>query len=1018
MPLHLIHGPPNSGRTDKVQQAYLEVLPRRPVLVVPSVDDIFGWERRLTEDGNAVVGGQILHFKDLYTEILELDPLPRPKVASQLQRSHLVERAIRSAWPDVARRLTDQPGLVDAVLELIDDFRNEMVDVTTLESRINESGLRHLHNLTSVYSTYMDLLKAEGLTDLPEEARFAIENVQRLWQTRPVMIAGFDEMTGQQLEMVRRLAFEVEADVTVAVTFEKDSPALALTGELVEELRSMAVGRPFTQTPTSEASEYHDRLLVEIADRFLKPEDPGRPKLVSVPGDAFTVLTSTGQRNEAEAIAVEIAKLVSTEAAPPEDIAVAIESPSTHGRFLRDTLERYDIPVTLEGETSVDATVTGRTLISLLSAVRPGGPASALLAYLRSPIGPDPSSVDQLERSCRIRGLETAIEVMEEISRSGGDPPPHWEELTTALAEGRPVNEIVSEVARKTSLAVLALDIGATPSPSTLTETQAGAAIARASDELAAIHGPEDVVDAITRALVSGAVKVWAVPAQGTVRIASPYSLRAKRVQHLFFASLQEAGMSDADRAGPFLSATDRSALGMSDRRDAEVQQRYLLYSCMTVPTNGLWLSCRNADEIGKAERPSPLIGAVTELFDGPVVDGEVVPQVNRGGRTGSEITMQPADSPSAIELARSLAPLPAGQSEELVTSSSSDEGATNVITGALEGARDAEERTRKLSSLDLEPILEALGESALAGLGATEIEAYAGCPYRWFIERQLNPRSFEPDPDYLSMGSLLHDTLEDLYSQYPGQIPRPDTIGEWTGRVPELVLSHSKDPGIGLGSDSVSHAALRSRATQLILAHLGRESRWEDPRHLPAYLEASFGTRSAENPAVQMGEGKGRWALKGKIDRIDMSPDQGRDFKREAIAIDYKSGSVDNRSHHTAKRGRKVQVQLYLHAIQTLWTARTMAGIYVPIGTGSNKSRGAFSGQVKAEMLDRGVIAKDQAEDLDKFIEEGVELANLAAADLIAGILEHDPVTCPDHFDHPAVPDRPGPDDDSGSGS
>ncbi len=42
MPLKLIHGPPNSGRAGLVRRAFLAARERDPVLVVPTVDDVFG----------------------------------------------------------------------------------------------------------------------------------------------------------------------------------------------------------------------------------------------------------------------------------------------------------------------------------------------------------------------------------------------------------------------------------------------------------------------------------------------------------------------------------------------------------------------------------------------------------------------------------------------------------------------------------------------------------------------------------------------------------------------------------------------------------------------------------------------------------------------------------------------------------------------------------------------------------------------------------------------------------------
>ena len=104
MPLTIIKGPPNSGRTEEVRRRYMDLLPRRPVLVVPSVDDIFGWERRLARGRDALVGGRIVHFKDLVTEILGTQEKPPPQ-ASAIRRESMVRDAFDAEWPALSARI-------------------------------------------------------------------------------------------------------------------------------------------------------------------------------------------------------------------------------------------------------------------------------------------------------------------------------------------------------------------------------------------------------------------------------------------------------------------------------------------------------------------------------------------------------------------------------------------------------------------------------------------------------------------------------------------------------------------------------------------------------------------------------------------------------------------------------------------------------------------------------------------------------------------------------------------------
>jgi len=91
------------------------------------------------------------------------------------------------------------------------------------------------------------------------------------------------------------------------------------------------------------------------------------------------------------------------------------------------------------------------------------------------------------------------------------------------------------------------------------------------------------------------------------------------------------------------------------------------------------------------------------------------------------------------------------------------------------------------------------------------------------------------------------------------------------------------------------------------------------------------------------------------------------------------------------------------------------VAGIYVPVKAGNKPSRGAFEESSREEMLERGVSKEDGVDEIQNFIQEGVEDATEAVTRMIKGILTHDPETCPNHFDHPAVPDRVWEEEDFG---
>jgi RecB family exonuclease len=730
-------------------------------------------------------------------------------------------------------------------------------------------------------------------------------------------------------------------------------------------------------------------------------------------------MRSSGSRNEAEAIGAEIAGLVAGGVAP-DRIAIAVSSPAVNGPLIRDVLTRFGIPVALESETAVRSTTVGTSVLALLRAARGGAGPRCAFEWLRSPAGPEAGLVDSAERNSAVFSERSAESVMSRLETAGGDGQAAWDQLTAAIRDGQPVYGIVAELADELARSVLTADTAPVPSAATVIETQAGTAIARACRELESIPDVRGTgLEEIRAAIESGAVKLWSVPAAGTVRIASPYSLRAKRFSHLFMASQQEGGIHDTDRAGPFLSAADRAALGMRPRTDPEVQARYLFYSCLTVPTDALWISCRTSDESGKDEHPSPLISAVEELFE-PGPDG--VPGVSTGGRVGSDIVFNPEDAPSLREAARGLAASGREPGEEFG-------GYAKGIEQALAAARALEESTRTLTDLSLDIIREDLAENPV--FSPTEIEAYAKCPYRWFIEKRLAPQRFGPEPDYLALGSLLHGVLETLYGRFAGTVPRPETLDAWLAALPGAVEECAADPGIRLdGSDPVSRGQ-RIKAERLVAQYLRREAERDEPLHRPSEFEYSFGLSEDGPEAVEVSG----WKVRGRIDRVDLSPEATDGSPREAVVVDFKSGHVKNLSWRKSADEGRLQLQFYLQAMKAAGHV-PVAGLYESLRPDSKGPRGAYSASVAAEMSRRDADSDDclpvrigadgePSEDaaatpfgMDGFIEEGLSRANQSVQKILQGILEHDPATCPDHLDHPAVPDRHEEDDEGNGGA
>lgn len=152
-----------------------------------------------------------------------------------------------------------------------------------------------------------------------------------------------------------------------------------------------------------------------------------------------------------------------------------------------------------------------------------------------------------------------------------------------------------------------------------------------------------------------------------------------------------------------------------------------------------------------------------------------------------------------------------------------------------------------------------------------------------------------------------------------------------------------------------------------------------------PAWLELQFGfgEHPDEPPALDLGDGA---MLRGRIDRIDVSPD-GR-----AVVYDYKGASVTPGAKWL--REGRIQLALYMHAAERLLGLRVVGGMYQPLGGVDLRPRGVLDVEaglpvqcVRTDLLG--------AAELRALIDDALELARASVARARGGAVEPRPHAC-----------------------
>jgi RecB family exonuclease len=1002
VPLKLIYGPPNSGKRGEVLRIFRAALDRDPVLVLPTTDDVFDFERELCGGGGphagALLGGAAMTFGALFRTVLTSAGRPPGAELSPAQRLRTIAVATEAGRERLRplRRSAGRPRFAAALERLFDELQAAGVAPEEVEaSAATLEGSAYLGDLATLYGGYERMRQRTERIDAHGIARAAIAALnddEAAWAGRPVLLYGFDDLTENQLELVAALAAQTE--VTVAFPYEEGQAALAARGRLLGRLRErigtddeIALG----PNPGNTASPLLFHLTLSFGQRR-----PGRAEA----DGSLTLLRSAGTRAEAEAIAAHVSRLVHG-GASHDEIAIALRDPSRRGPEIAAALEANNVATALEAEIPVGRTGVGGALVALLEAEFGERRAADFLRYLRGPSGFSHRRVDWFERQLRrrrVRDMETALMLWQ---GEEGEPPRDLLRLREA-AERSPAALAAEAGALAGTMAARPLrdvaDGPRLPRGDGL-ELRGAAAISATLTDLAELGDLAPRPAELAGLIAELDFRAWSGPVEGRVRIASPYRLRAARFDHVLVGSLQDGEFPRRDRgADPFLSDAQRGTLGLDPRRDSEAEERYLFQACLALPRRSLVLSYRDSDEDGAATARSPLLDDVRALLaPAPPKSGpDPVEEEITVGRDLARVVAPLAEAPSADELARALAVHGPGADIAALLREVEVEGdlAARVVA-RVEAARRAEAASRAPGPLTNPAALESL--AAVPAYGGTTLEEFDVCSYRWFAGRELDPQLLDPVPDPLVQGGLMHEALDRLYSERPGgdPLPRPGSLAAWRERGHELVAEVVAERELGAHP---AERAMARRVERLLDRFLVEESERETGGFEPWLLEARFGEHpDAERPALDLGG----WGLHGAVDRVDRSRD-GR-----AVVIDYKlAGQVTPREKFEERA--KLQLPLYLLAVAEHWGAEPVGALYHPLrGTSVRRPRGVVSAEVAGDLSGYSLYPGDvvEPEGLEELLEDSRRRAEAIVARIRAGEIRRDPGPRPGLRGHDVCP-------------
>lgn len=387
-------------------------------------------------------------------------------------------------------------------------------------------------------------------------------------------------------------------------------------------------------------------------------------------------------------------------------------------------------------------------------------------------------------------------------------------------------------------------------------------------------------------------------------------------IRGLSFDYLFIGGLNDGDFPTRFTPEIFFSGSFAKEEFQHQVEQRYLFYQALCTWKKKLYLSFPQTD--GKRDLvQSSFLQDFNSLFE--------TKKINKD-HFNDEIY-------SKEELLELLGKLTAEQRkelklpEELNINIDGINRAIEIDKGRIEQPFGESEFTGFFPKDISDELKNKLSEISEGEFSATQLENYAKCPYKYFVENVLRLETItEPveELEAFEYGSLIHSILYEFYTKLKEKdIVLFNCNDEEFKQADELLfkVAERKFDELNLNPEISFYereklTGINGKRTQSILFKFLEEERKNDGGYVPEFFELGFGKvkqeeKSSEKIKEEVTAGKVK--LRGKIDRIDIN----REDKTLKV-IDYKLSGTKPTSEELSI-GISLQLPLYLFAAKKL---------------------------------------------------------------------------------------------------
>ena len=1005
MGLTLITGPARSGKTRTAIERLIEYSPvelaQKVRYVVPTKEAARQVELRLMErlGIRGLVGNVVCTFFSFASEFIAHEGLAA-RLISDEKKELTLRKLVAESAPAYLGRSAESPGFIRALDQLIGELKGSLVkpaDLSRALSVIELPGVSaiKLNEIAELYRVYQDGALVEHELHDREGLMWLARDLARL-ETAPrfelVVFDGFDIMNATQRSFMKSLVARGQ-EVLLLLTYESGRDEVFAPSCATREFAIGLKAQEVTVSPVE--GDALAQLRAHLFRRTGSAENQdGR----------LAIIEGCDPLMEVELVAEEILRLVA-DGCRWSDILVTLRDTGGYQGRIADVFNAADIPLAAD-KRSLSETTMAKTLMGCIAVVRDHWPRDEVLRLLKSDLlNSDNDAACYVEIAAKNRGLVGGFQAWHDSWRAD-DPT-----LDFRLRALGPIDKFDKEIRAAGSLSVM---VGAVRSlldrfdwrkqddDSLAEDAAAHRRLTELLKELEDsadflhLHGYQDFF-----AYFEELIRLSETDAPSsrleTVTVAPAESLGAREYPVVFVLGMLEKVFPRAPREDAFLRDWERKKLNVSldgclDYRlaGAAERERFLFYRAASAAQERLYLCYPLTDTEAKDSLPSFYIDEVRRVIETP-----------RLIRRNHAALIPSPDDVFGLPPLRRAAVYALADGEATATAARTYNALSVREPKLLAGVwRDSREREARLID---ERILARLAERQKRW-SCSELETYALCPFRHFIEKTLRLQQIRDEVDPLDIGSLLHDVLQslfgDLRAEHGSSLMMERLDSETTISRALMILDEKMKRLPRLAQLAQYEKETLAHDLRIILSrHLNAEIENARIGFIPAYFELEFGRSGAsygepdpasvEAPYV-VETGSGPIELRGKIDRVDIR--ERADGTTGAVVIDYKSGNQDDVRKYVD--GTRIQPFVYLAAAQQLFGWEPLGAEYRPLRTWKPNGMYTESSDILRKKSNRRLTDSE----LKTVLEECGGIIGDLVERILAGRIEIEPLSCPSY--------------------